>query len=54
MNLAVYSALVTFVPLVREIPTLGVAAGAIAGLFFNFTASKWVIFRRETRTAPTR
>jgi putative flippase GtrA len=49
VNLGVYYALVTFVAAIAETPTLGVAAGSIAGLFFNFTASKIVVFRRARR-----
>jgi putative flippase GtrA len=47
VNYAVYAALVAFTTTVKATPTLGVAAGAIAGLFFNFAASKWVVFRRR-------
>lgn len=50
VNVGVYYVLVAFVPLVRDTPTLGVAAGSIAGLFFNFTASKLVVFRRSDKT----
>jgi putative flippase GtrA len=52
INYTVYAALVTFVPAVAETPILGVAAGSIAGLFFNFTASKLVVFRRKHQS-PT-
>jgi putative flippase GtrA len=49
VNFAIYAAMVTFIPLVAEHPVLGVAAGAVAGLFFNFSASKYVVFRRTHR-----
>ena len=51
VNFTVYATLVAFVPLVEAIPALGVAAGSIAGLFFNFTASKLVVFRRARPSA---
>jgi putative flippase GtrA len=47
VNYAVYAALVTAIDTFARQPVLGVAAGAVAGLFFNFVASKWVVFRRE-------
>lgn len=52
VNFGIYAAMVTFIPLVAEHPVLGVAAGAIAGLFFNFSASKYVVFRRHHRATP--
>ncbi len=51
VNYAVYATLVTFVDAVAQTPVLGVAAGSIAGLFFNFTASKLVVFRRTRPSA---
>jgi len=30
---------------VAAYPFLGVAAGSISGLAFNFTSSKWLVFR---------
>jgi putative flippase GtrA len=51
VNYAVYAALITFSATVAATPILGVAAGSIAGLFFNFTASKWVVFRRSATPA---
>ncbi len=45
INLAVYSLLIMNFDLVRSFPVLGVAAGAIFGLMFNFTLSKKFIFR---------
>jgi len=45
VNYAVYAALVTFVPLAAAYPALGIAAGSIAGLAFNFTASKKWVFK---------
>lgn len=52
VNLGVYATMVTFLPVVADHPVLGVAVGAIAGLFFNFSASKWVVFRRHHRATP--
>ena len=45
VNYGVYAGLVTFNPLVAVYPVIGVGAGSIAGLAFNFSASKWVVFR---------
>lgn len=45
VNLGVYAALVNFVPLVREFPVLGVAAGSLSGLGVNFTLSRIYVFR---------
>jgi putative flippase GtrA len=47
VNYAVYAALVAFSPLVSAYPVIGVAGGSIAGLAFNFSASKWVVFRKH-------
>jgi putative flippase GtrA len=46
VNYAVYAVLVTLVPVVAAYPVLGVAAGSLAGLVFNFTASKKWVFRK--------
>jgi len=45
VNYAVYAALVTFTVLGAAWPVLGVAAGSIAGLAFNFTVSKRWVFK---------
>ncbi len=45
VNYAVYAALVTFVPFIAAWPVIGVGAGSIAGLAFNFTISKFWVFR---------
>src|SRR5438105_658591 len=42
VNYAVYAALVMFSPVVSAHPAIGVGAGSLVGLAFNFTASKWV------------
>jgi putative flippase GtrA len=52
VNFGIYAAMVTFMPLVAEHPVIGVAVGAIAGLFFNFSASKYVVFKRHHRATP--
>lgn len=44
-NYATYAALVTWVEAARDYPVIGVAAGSLAGLSFNFTASKRWVFR---------
>lgn len=45
VNYATYAVLVTFHPAVAAQPVMGVAAGSVAGLLFNFTASRYVVFR---------
>jgi putative flippase GtrA len=49
MNYGTYAALIAFVPMVAAHPVLGVAAGAIAGMFGNFVLSRRLVFRtRQT------
>lgn len=49
MNYGTYAVLIASVPLVAGHPVLGVAAGAIAGMFGNFVLSRHLVFRgRET------
>src|SRR5689334_12031152 len=45
VNYGLYVVLVTFVPFVTNQPVLGVAAGSVAGLAFNFSVSKFWVFR---------
>jgi len=45
MNYGTYAALIAFVPMVAAHPVLGVAAGAIAGMFGNFVLSRQLVFR---------
>jgi len=45
VNYAVYAAIVTFTALGSAWPLLGVAAGSIAGIAFNFTVSKRWVFK---------
>ena len=45
VNYAVYASLVTFAPAPFDNPFLGVVAGTLAGLVFNFTMSKRFVFR---------
>lgn len=44
-NRGTYSVLVSTVPLVYDYPIIGLLAGTAAGMFFNFFASKRVVFR---------
>lgn len=44
-NYGAYYLLMETQPLVREYPTLGVAAGSLAGMFFNFFVARRVVFR---------
>lgn len=45
LNRGTYAALVTFVPLCAAQPVYAVAAGAIAGMFLNFSLSRTMVFR---------
>ena len=47
VNYGTYAALVTFTALGAAWPVLGVAAGSLAGLVFNFAASKFWVFKRS-------
>ncbi|HEV7367744.1 GtrA family protein [Arenibaculum sp.] len=46
VNYATYAVLVMVSATVAAHPVLGVAAGSIAGLAFNFTGSRLLVFRR--------
>lgn len=45
VNFFTYAALITYVAIAKANPVLGVAAGSIAGLSFNFTVNKFWVFR---------
>jgi len=45
VNYAIYASLVTFAPKPFDSPFLGVVAGTLVGLLFNFTMSKRFVFR---------
>ena len=45
VNYGSYSMVVATLPAATLIPLLGVAVGSIAGLFFNFTASRLFVFK---------
>jgi len=47
INLATYTALVTFAPPPASNPFAAVFAGVLAGLLFNFALSSRVVFRHE-------
>ena len=51
VNYAVYAILVSTSQVAAATPMIGVAAGSIAGLAFNFIASKWLVFRRGAATS---
>ncbi len=46
LNFAVHSILVESVGLFVRIPELGIVVGSTVGLIFNFTGSKYFVFRR--------
>jgi len=45
LNRGTYALLVTFVPLCAEQPVFATAAGAVAGMFVNFSLNRTVVFR---------
>ena len=45
-NYGTYAVMVATLPFVAANPALGVAAGSVAGLVLNFTASHLLVFRR--------
>jgi putative flippase GtrA len=45
LNRGAYAALVTFVPLCAAEPVYAVGAGAIVGMFLNFSLSRTMVFR---------
>ena len=45
LNRGTYAILVTFVPLCAAEPVYAVGAGAIAGMFLNFSLSRTMVFR---------
>ena len=45
LNRGAYALLVTYVPLCAEQPVFAVGAGAIAGMFLNFSLSRTMVFR---------
>ncbi|MGC8703822.1 MAG: GtrA family protein, partial [Thiomonas sp.] len=47
VNNAVYGILVLVYTIFQRDPVLAVAAGSLAGMFFNFTASKFVVFKNR-------
>lgn len=44
-NYGTYATLIATTPLVGTYPILGVAAGSLAGMFFNFFAAKKLVFK---------
>lgn len=45
VNFAVFKAVETYAPAPANDPTAALACGVLAGLIFNFTMSRWVVFR---------
>lgn len=45
LNRGTYALLVTFMPLAAEQPVIATSAGAIAGMFINFSLSRRMVFR---------
>jgi putative flippase GtrA len=51
LNVATHAVLVHNVPLFQRIPLLGVVAGTFVGLVFNFTGSKYFVFKSASPAA---
>jgi putative flippase GtrA len=51
-NYGTYAALVAGVPLVARHPVLGVAAGSLAGMTWNFLLVRRFVFGRTVRLSP--
>ena len=49
VNFAIYSALISLAPDPLGIPYVALPIGILAGLIFNFTLSKQLVFRGEKR-----
>jgi putative flippase GtrA len=47
INFGIHALLVETVPLVHDYPVLGAVAGTTVGLVFNFTSSKYFVFRKR-------
>jgi putative flippase GtrA len=45
LNRGTYAILITFVPLCAQQPVYAVGAGALAGMFMNFSLSRTMVFR---------
>jgi putative flippase GtrA len=45
LNRGTYAALIATQPVVHDHPVLAIAAGAVAGMFFNFFLSRRLVFR---------
>jgi putative flippase GtrA len=46
-NYGTYAALISEVPLMRDLPVLAVAAGSLAGMVGNFVLSRRYVFRKR-------
>jgi putative flippase GtrA len=47
LNFGIHTGMVETMPLVHQYPVLGAVAGTAVGLVFNFTSSKYFVFRRR-------
>ena len=45
INLGTYTVLLQFLPEARWAPAVGVVAGSLAGMTFNFISAKYFVFR---------
>ncbi len=47
INLGIFFSFLNLYPSQRRFPLLALAVGAVPALIFNFTASKYLVFRRD-------
>ncbi len=52
LNRGTYAMLIATVPLCAAVPVIPVAAGAVAGMFVNFSLARSVVFRQAAVDAP--
>jgi putative flippase GtrA len=52
VNYAAYCTVIALLHPSPWLPTFGVAAGSVTGLFVNFVTAKWWVFRRTKPTMP--
>jgi putative flippase GtrA len=54
LNIGTHSVLVETLPLFHRLPILGIIAGTAVGLVFNFTGSKYFVFRAAKEPTAAR
>jgi putative flippase GtrA len=46
VNYVTYAAVLAILPFTRDMPSTAVAAGSAVALLVNFTANRWLVFKR--------